>query len=271
MKYTKFIIITALAFVLFFGYNRWVFSWGLFQLFDEQQYSVEGHEKVRNFNPDIETFYLPGIEGKDFFNTVKDFSICRRKQVREFLYIYLTIGREYTIRSIERSFFYIDSIKNIMKDNPDIPDAIALLPLLESGFDPAAVSRSNAVGLWQFMKRTASFFGLKKNRLVDERLDVIKSTEAAIRHLRHLYLRFGSWELALAAYNGGEGMLSRAIEKVGTEDIWQLIDAGMLPVETAEYVPRFAALLLIYHNSSLFGIDREITGTNKPVIRNVVF
>ncbi len=243
---------------IFFGYNKWLFSLGVFELFNDSQYSANGHEKVKNFNPEEETLYLPGLEDKEFFEAVNDFSILHKKGVREFIYLYLTTGREYTIRSIEKSGYYIGTIKEIMKENPDIPDEIALLPLLESGFEPMAVSRSKAVGLWQFMKATSSHLGLKTDPWVDERRNVEKSTRAAIRHLRYLNRSLGSWELALAAYNGGEGQLRRAIKKTGTNDIWKLINSGVLSKETEEYVPRFAALVLIYKNTRLFRIENEL-------------
>lgn len=264
MKHTKLIIIPILFLALFLGYNKWVFSLGMFQLFGEAQYSKDRHDMAKNLNPDEDILYLPGMEEKEFFESVNDFSIMRKKGVRDFLYLYLTRGREYTIRSIERSGNYIDTINAIIKRNPDIPADIALLPLLESGFDPMAVSRSNAVGLWQFMERTSSYIGLRTDSLIDERRNIEKSTEAAIRHLRHLYIKFGRWDLALAAYNGGEGQLSRAIETAGTENIWELINSGALSRETSEYVPRYAALILIYKNTRLFRIEKEIR-LEKPV------
>jgi len=257
LKYTKLTIAIMLT-AIFFGYNKWLFSLGVFELFNDSQYSANGHEKVKNFNPEEETLYLPGMEDKEFFEAVNDFSILHKKGVREFIYLYLTTGREYIIRSMERSGYYFGIIEKIMKENPDIPEDIALLPLLESGFDPLAVSRSKAVGLWQFMQATSSHLGLKNNAWVDERRDIEKSTRAAIRHLRYLNKSLGSWDLALAAYNGGEGQIRRAIQKTGTNDIWELISSGVLSRETEEYVPRFAALILIYKNRRLFRIENEL-------------
>ena len=108
------------------------------------------------------------------------------------------------------------------------------------------------------MKATSSHLGLKTNAWVDERRNVEKSTRAAIRHLRYLNKSLGSWELALAAYNGGEGQLRRAMKKAGTNDIWKLIDSGVLSKETEEYVPRFAALVLINKNTRLVRIENEL-------------
>jgi len=268
LKYTK-LTVVILVLTIFFGYNRWVFSWGMFQLFNESEYSKQRHEKILSFNPDEDTLYLPGMEDKEFFESVNDLSIMRKKGVREFVYLYLTTGREYTIRSIERSGMYINTINGIIKKNPDIPAEIALLPLLESGFDPMAVSKSNAVGLWQFMEKTSSYIGLRTDGVIDERRNIDKSTEAAIRHLRYLYKKFGSWELALAAYNGGEGTISRAIESAGTKNIWELIRAGALPKETSEYIPRYAALMLIYKNQRLYRIENEINMETAPAVNEL--
>lgn len=265
MKYAKLAVVTALVLVLFFGYNQWVFALGLFRLYSNDKFTAAGLEKVKKFDPDIDILYLPGIEDKDFFESVADFSICRKNSVREFLYLYLTSGREYTLRSIVMSDRHMDAINDVFSDNPDIPRDIALLPLLESGFNENAVSRSNAVGLWQFIRTTSEHLGLTTGPGIDERRNVRKSTEAAVRHLRHLYRMFGSWELALAAYNCGETQMKRAIELAGTDNIWHLAESGALPAETSEYLPRFAALLIIYKNPRLFGIDDEINRTISPI------
>lgn len=268
-KYAKLTAVIITVVIIFLGYNRWVFSLDLFKLYKEALYSHERHERVKNFNPDEDTFYLPGMEDKEFFASVNDFSIMRKKGVREFIYLYLTAGREYTVKSIERSGLYMKTISEIMKLYPDIPGEIALLPLLESGFDPSAVSKSKAVGLWQFMSGTSSHLGLRTDSLVDERRSVEKSTDAAIRHLRYLHEKFGSWDLALAAYNGGEGQLERAIERSGSKNIWRIIESGCLSRETSEYLPRYAALILIYRNPSLFHIDKELAMRSAPPVQRI--
>ncbi len=247
-----------------------VFSWGLFNFFTDTKFSQEGLEKAIEFNPDKDILYLPEIGDKDIFKAMKDLSICRNPEVRSFIYQYLTRGREYTIKSIERSHYYYDIIDEIFSKNPDIPREIALLPLLESGFSPIAVSRSKAVGLWQFVSNTAKPLGLKYNRYVDERRDIEKSTSAAIRHLRNMYKIFNSWELALAAYNGGGGHVKRALQASGEKDLWGLIKKGALRKETEEYVPRFIALSLIYKHPRLFGIKDEIKTVEIPETANLV-
>jgi len=263
LKHTKFVFVLFFILILFFGYNQWVFSLGFFKLFSETEYSEAGLQKVQEFNPEKDTLYLPGIENKELFESIEDLSICRNDEVRKYIYLYLTSGREYLIKSIERSHIYIDIINDIMKKNPDIPSEIALLPLLESGFEPNAVSSSNAVGLWQFLRSTSVLFDLKSDKWIEERRDIEKSTEAAILHLRYLKKDLKSWDLALAAYNGGGGQLRRAMNKTGAVNIWELIKSGALTKETSEYVPRYAALVIIYNNQRLFGIINEVSVPQK--------
>ncbi len=258
MKHVSFAFVTILTIILLLGYNKQLFSTGFFNLFLENRFSEAGMERVKQFDPDKHTLYLAGLENKELFESIEDLSLCRNEEVRKYIYLYLTSGREYLVKSIERSYIYIDIINEVMKKNPDIPSEIALIPLLESGFDPLAVSRSNAVGLWQFVAGTAAHFDLKKNKWVEERRDIEKSTEAAIRHLRYLHELMGSWDLALAAYNGGQGQVKRALDKSGSKDIWELIESGKLTRETSEYVPRYAALVIIYNHQRLFRIEKEI-------------
>lgn len=241
------------------GYHRYLFSWSFFELFMDQEYSEESLEKVHEFNPDEDILYLPKLENKEFFKSLRDLSVSRRNCVRKYTYIYLTTGRPYTLRAIERSHHYLPIIREVMeKEYPDLPEELALLPLLESGFNPFAVSRSNAVGLWQFMYNTSTALGLKTNRWVEERRDIEKSTRAALRHLNNHYKTFGSWELALAAYNGGGGAVRRGMQRSGATDYWELRESGTISEETSEYVAKYAALVLIYRNQELFQVHDEI-------------
>ena len=128
-------------------------------------------------------------------------------------------------------------------ENADLPLELALLPIVESSYDPLAYSPSHAVGLWQFMQSTGTSYGLHRDRWYDGRRDVIKSTEAAVKYLSHLYKRFdGDWLLALAAYNSGQGAVRKAIknnhQRGKPSDFWSL----KLPRETKNYVPRLLAL-----------------------------
>jgi len=147
-------------------------SWGLFNLFADTQYTTEGMEKIESFDPDRDILYLPEIKDKDIFQAARDLSICRHNAVRRHIYLYLTKGRQYLIRAIENSYHYNDMIDEVMKKNHDLPEEIGLLPLLESCFNPQAVSSSKAVGLWQFVDNTARPLGLRHDRWIDERRHV---------------------------------------------------------------------------------------------------
>lgn len=132
----------------------------------------------------------------------------------------------------------------------DLPPELALLPFVESAYDPLASSPSGAAGLWQITAATADRLGLKRNQWYDGRNDIVRSTDAAISYLHYLNRRFGGdWLLALAAYNGGEGRVARAIMAnlaSGREtDFWALD----LPPETRAYVPRFLALARLFRDS----------------------
>ncbi len=134
-----------------------------------------------------------------------------------------------------------------------LPKELIYLSLIESGFNPRAYSRARASGPWQFIKSTGRIYGLSVNWYVDERRDPIKSTVAAAVHLRDLYDTFGSWPLALAAYNAGAGKISRAIKRTGTRDFWKIARTRYIRRETRQYVPRFMAAMIIATRPSLFG------------------
>lgn len=259
MKYLKFsavVILLTAVFVLTF--DKKSFSWSLFNLYSDAEYSEEQLEKVLNFNPDEDVLFLPKLEGKDFFTACDDLSICREPEVRKYLYVYLTKGRPYVIKAIENSNIYLPEIEKKFDENPDMPKDIMMLPLLESAFNPKAVSRTKAMGMWQFVKNTSKMLGLQNNRWMDERRNVEKSTDAAIRHIRYLHKALGSWDLVLAAYNGGAGHVKRSMEKQNETDFWTLVNTRSFREETNQYVPRFAALLVIYKHQKMFGIDKEI-------------
>jgi len=134
-----------------------------------------------------------------------------------------------------------------------LPKELIYLSLVESGFNPRAYSRARASGPWQFIRSTGRIYGLSVNWYVDERRDPIKSTVAAAVHLRDLYDLFGSWPLALAAYNAGAGKISRAIERTGTRDFWRIAKTRYIRRETRQYVPKFMAAMIIATRPSLFG------------------
>jgi len=134
-----------------------------------------------------------------------------------------------------------------------LPQDLVYLAAAESAFNPFALSRAGAKGIWQLMLGRAVEYGLKKDRWVDEREDPVKSTAAAVRHLKDLYQQFGDWYLAMAAYNCGPVNVQRAIEKTGYADFWMLRQLHALPVDTENYVPIIIATALIAKDPQGYG------------------
>ena len=139
------------------------------------------------------------------------------------------------------SQYYMPFFEQIL-DKYDLPLELGYLPIIESALNPRARSRSGAVGLWQFMYPTGKMYGLEINSYVDERMDVIKSTEAAARYLRDMYKIFGDWTLSIAAYNSGAGNVKKAIKRSGGKtNFWDIYP--YLPRETRGYIPAYIAAL----------------------------
>lgn len=164
-------------------------------------------------------------------------------------------GRSMVAILMKRSGRYVDSIQRALRANK-LPEDLVWLALVESGMNPRIASHAGAAGLWQFMPKAGTAYGLRIDRWVDERLDPERSTQAALRYLGDLHTRFGRWELALAAYNMGHGGLLTAIRKYNTNDYWELsqFEAGV-PYETALYVPKIVALAFVARNRAVFGCD----------------
>jgi membrane-bound lytic murein transglycosylase D len=168
---------------------------------------------------------------------------------------FLTRQRSVMEAGYRRAGRYMPLIRAVLAEE-GLPPQLAYLAALESNFDPLARSPAHAVGLWQFMDDTARRYGLRVSQpWYDERLDPVYSTRAAARLLGILYDRFGSWDMALAAYNAGDGRIRRAIRRAGQppggQDFWSL---RRLPRETKGYVPAFYALLRIYENPWTHGL-----------------
>lgn len=160
-------------------------------------------------------------------------------EVEAYLRSYLTYGYRDSERLLGRSVLYFPIFEHYLQIY-GLPDELKYLPLIESSLRPYAVSTAGAVGLWQFMSPTARQYGLRIDRNVDERRDPYKATEAAVKFLASLYERFGSWELALAAYNCGGGRVNKAIRYAGgSKNYWKV--RQFLPRETRNYIPRFIA------------------------------
>ncbi len=144
-----------------------------------------------------------------------------------------------------------------------LPTEIALLPFIESSFNPHATSRAGAAGLWQFIPSTGRYFNLKQDSQRDERRDVIASTTAALDYLSLLYEMYGDWHLALAAYNWGEGSVKRALEKNRQLNLSEDYNSLTMPAETRNYLPKLQAFKNIIETPEAFGIDLPALD-NKP-------
>lgn len=155
---------------------------------------------------------------------------------------------------LSRSGKYLDVMKDILRKK-DVPEDIVFLSLIESGFNPNAYSIAHAAGPWQFIASTARRYGLEINWWKDERKDPVKSTEAAADYLKDLHGMFGSWNLAMAAYNAGEGKIMKAMRRSNADDYWDLLGTKHIRTETQEYVPRFIAASMIAANPKDFGFE----------------
>ncbi len=197
-------------------------------------------------------FYFSEEEKRYILKEAKKFGIevPDREEIKRFIRFYLRRKKSLEA-ALRRAKLYEPYIAPILKKY-GLPEELLLLPVVESSFNPFAVSRSGAAGIWQFIPSTAKRYGLKINSLVDERFDVLKSTHAAAKYLRDLYQMFGNWELALAAYNCGEGCVQR---RTDGRDFW--LNQNRLPKETKNYVPSFFAVLLIARNPSKYGLSLE--------------
>jgi len=153
---------------------------------------------------------------------------------------------------LERSGLYLDLMSDIFR-REGMPDDLVYLALIESGFNTHAYSWQRAAGPWQFIESTGRRYGLAVDWWVDERRDPVKSAEAAARYLRDLFELFSSWDLAMAAYNGGEGRIRRAVLKTRTDDFWQIRATRHIKRETKNYVPRFIAASLIARDPERYG------------------
>ncbi|MEI7590789.1 MAG: transglycosylase SLT domain-containing protein [Deltaproteobacteria bacterium] len=188
-----------------------------------------------------------------------------------------TRERDFFISAYEKSSLYrAIMVKELRKAG--LPEELSWLPLVESGFKIKAFSRARALGLWQFIPSTGYRYGLMRDEWIDERMDVLKSTGAAIAYMSDMHKMFGDWLTVLAAYNCGEGRVMRLIKKQDSDYadyFWDLY--RQLPRETARYVPRFLAVLHITNDPEKYGFnlakisdrsvsDYKIIKTNKPML-----
>lgn len=209
----------------------------------------------------IEEGYLTYRQGKNSLSSegvtapvyaLGEFLDNEVEAVSRWLKYYQGKGKNNIRYSLERSTKYLPMIKSIFAEH-EIPEDLAYMALVESGFTSKAVSHANAVGYWQFIEKTGRNYGLKINNLVDERFDIFDSTKAAAQYLRDLYSIFESWPLALASYNYGEGRVSKAVLNHRTRSFRELSSKGSLPKETRNYVPKIIAVIKIAKDPKAYG------------------
>jgi len=185
---------------------------------------------------------------------VPTYPVSMNSQVKYFLDRFTTARRDVVGLWVRRSGQYLGMIFDTFRTK-GLPEDLAFTAMIESGFSPTAVSRVGAKGMWQFMAPTARLYGLRVDRWVDERLDPEKSTVAAARYLNDLYVRYGSWELAQAAYNAGEVKIDKAIRATGSTDFWDLSRSKYLRRETKDFVPAIQAAMVIGRDPGQYGFE----------------
>lgn len=168
----------------------------------------------------------------------------------------------------KRSGRFREGIRDALRKR-GLPEDLVWLAMVESGFDERVQSPAGALGLWQFMPDTARNYGLLGDRWVDQRMNIRASTEAALDMFADLYRRFGSWELAMAAYNMGPGALSQAIRRFNSNDYVQLCEfEGAIPWETTLYVPKIVAIATAMRNPNAFAL-RNLPEDAPPLVEDV--
>lgn len=201
----------------------------------------------------------PALEdrvGEDLRSIKFDFPVVVNKEVLRFLEYYQGRGRKAMEGALKRSGHYMPEFQRIFQEE-GLPQDLIYMAHVESLFKTKAYSRAHARGIWQFVKGTGRLYGLSAGWWVDERLDVLKATRSAARHLRDLKEEFGDWYLALAGYNGGPGRVSRVLRRYGKLDYWEMARRKMLPRETRNYVPSILAAIIIYKHPEQYGFDQQ--------------
>ncbi len=199
----------------------------------------------------------PEVEGQtlDLTEPVYDFPVVENDKVRYFVDYYTGRARRTFNIWLQRSGRYLPMMRKIFAE-AGLPQDLAYLAMVESGFNDKAYSWAHAVGPWQFIESTGRRYGLKNDWWHDERRDPEKATRAAASFLSDLHDDFdGDWYLAIASYNAGPGKLRRAIKKYQTRDFWKLCRGSYLKNETKNYVPKMLAVLMIAKQPEKYGFD----------------
>ncbi len=187
-----------------------------------------------------------------------DVPVVRNESVTGYIEYFQVTIRERFEKWLSRSSRYLPTMTKIFRDQ-GLPEDLVFVALIESGFNPYAYSRAKASGTWQFIRSTGKRYGLTINDWVDERRDPIKSTVAAASYLKDLYAMFGSWPLALASYNAGEGKIQKAIRRTKSDDFWDIKNTRYIRRETKDYVPKFMAATIIAKDPERYGFALMLT------------
>jgi hypothetical protein len=213
----------------------------------------------------IEFFLYEILSG--FGNTDYQIPPQMTSSVKRYLEMYSQSNKKMISRLFKKKEIYFPMIQNIFEEK-NIPSQLAYISMLESGFNPKALSHAGARGLWQFMPHTARKYGLKVDSIYDERIEPQKATYAAAEYLKDLIGIFGaknSIMLVMAAYNAGEKRIMDALRKIDDpirdRDFWYIYRMGFLAEETNEYIPQILALMIIDNNREYFGISNHDIAT----------
>ncbi|NOZ35943.1 MAG: transglycosylase SLT domain-containing protein [Chlorobi bacterium] len=206
----------------------------------KQSLTENDHTSVNTFTDKTPKIIPDSVYIKRLYKLPTVVPMTYNKVVKQWIQFYTknTASRRYLLGI---SQYYMPIIEQIL-DKYNLPLELGYLPIIESALNPRARSHSGAVGLWQFMYPTGKMYGLEINSYVDERMDVLKSTEAAAKYLRDMYKIFGNWTLSIAAYNSGAGNVKKAIKRSGGKtNFWDIYP--YLPRETRGYIPAYIAAL----------------------------
>ncbi|OAM26794.1 lytic murein transglycosylase [Eikenella longinqua] len=212
-------------------------------------------------NPSANHNNLWGRMRQDFRLSEVNPEIVRRHET------YYSTRSAYFNRTVERSRPYLYHILSEVEKR-NMPSEIALLPFIESAFVTKARSHVGASGLWQFMPATGRHYGLAQNNIYDGRHDIYASTDAALNYLQYLHNMFGDWSLALAAYNWGEGNVSRAVNRTRNQGLEPIYENLNMPNETRNYVPKLLAVRNLVNNPQVFGLNLSNI-ENKPYFQAI--
>ncbi|MFW0884113.1 LysM peptidoglycan-binding domain-containing protein [Candidatus Acidulodesulfobacterium sp. H_13] len=226
----------------------------------EVPHSDSAGKGLKKRQPDSSDLSMSGLLAKNgnFKNYRENvshiFPMIINKEIIYYIHYYRTTGRRFFKYALLRSRRYMPMIRKVFK-KLGLPNDLAYLAMVESGFSPKAYSYAGASGMWQFMPSTGRLFGLKTNWWVDERRNPVESTYAAGKYLKNLFNKFGSWYLAVAAYNSGELTIERALASYPDSTFWTISQNRpyLLPGQTRRYVPKIIAAAIIAKDPGNFG------------------